>query len=89
MMTEATRQALSGLRELSTLQWYAIPILALVLSGRSALWAAPGPTALRTILGWNLEIMRKTAKGEIMVVALPYAAALALDLIAACLGWRY
>ena len=98
-MTEASRQALSGLRDLSTLQWYAIPLLAvvfylyttemkkartsgdwkgllaaaavfgadffneswngwvLVLSGRSALWTAPGPTALRTTVGWNIEIM--------------------------------
>jgi hypothetical protein len=98
-MTEASRQALSHLRDLSTLQWYAIPLLAivfyiyvrevkqarasgdfgavlagltlfgmdfvnetwngwvLVLTGRSALWTAPGPTALRTMVGWNLEIM--------------------------------
>ena len=170
MMTEATLRALANLRDLSTLQWYVIPILALVfylytmeikrareggdwnalfaalavfgadflneswngwvlvLSGRSALWTAPGPTALRTTVGWNLEIMfmfailgfifyhslshkpkakiagipeawffawailaitRKTAKGKMLVVALPYAAAIVLDLIAACLGLRY
>lgn len=29
----------------------------LVLSDRSALWTAPGPTALRTMVGWNVEIM--------------------------------
>ncbi len=29
----------------------------LVLSGRSAMWTAPGPTALRTMVGWNIEIM--------------------------------
>lgn len=29
----------------------------LVLSGRSALWTVPGPTALRTMVGWNIEIM--------------------------------
>ncbi|MBU0927934.1 MAG: hypothetical protein KKA67_09310 [Spirochaetes bacterium] len=98
-MTEATKTALVGLRDLSTLQWYVIPILAVVfyiytteikkarrngdwnaviagaavfgadffnetwngwfmiLSGRSALWTAPGPTALRTMVGWNIEIM--------------------------------
>jgi hypothetical protein len=27
------------------------------LSGYSALWLAPGPTALRTFVGWNVEIM--------------------------------
>jgi hypothetical protein len=27
------------------------------LSGRSALWTAPGPSALRTMIGWNIEIM--------------------------------
>ncbi len=99
MYTQATQQALQGIRDLSTLQWYVIPILSLVfyvyaneikkarekgdwnpviagltlfgmdffnetwngwvmvLSGRSAFWTAPGPTALRTMVGWNIEIM--------------------------------
>ena len=98
-MTEATLQALSGLRDLSMLKWYVIPLLAIVfyiytkeikdarkmhnwdavlagltvfgldffnetwngwvmvLTGRSALWTAPGDTALRTTVGWNIEIM--------------------------------
>ena len=98
-MTESARQALAGLRDPSTMQWYAIPLLAIVflvyagevqaarrsgqwngviagatvfaadfvnetingwifaLSGYSALWLAPGPTALRTMVGWNIEIM--------------------------------
>jgi hypothetical protein len=29
----------------------------LVLSGRSAFWTASGGTALRTLVGWNIEIM--------------------------------
>ncbi|NOX33632.1 MAG: hypothetical protein GXP56_07825 [Deltaproteobacteria bacterium] len=29
----------------------------MVLSGRSALWTTPGDTALRTMVGWNIEIM--------------------------------
>ncbi len=29
----------------------------LVLTKRSALWTAPGETALRTMVGWNIEIM--------------------------------
>lgn len=98
-MTEASLRALQGLRDLTALQWYIVPLLAivfyiwtrelkasrdsgewggiiaalavfgadflneswngwfLVLSGRSALWTAPGPTALRTTVGWNIEIM--------------------------------
>lgn len=98
-MTQATIQALNGLRDLSTLKWYVIPLLAIVfyiytkeikdakktgnwnavlsglaifgadffnetwngwfmvLSGRSAVWTAPGDTALRTLVGWNIEIM--------------------------------
>ena len=98
-MTPASQQALVGLRDLSTIQWYVIPFLAytfyiyagevkkarrlgdwnavlagltvfgmdfinesvngwiLHFSGRSALWTAPGPTALRTMVGWNIEIM--------------------------------
>ena len=216
-MTEATRQALTGLRDLSTMQWYAIPLFAIVLyiyakeirearatrdwnpvlaalaifgadffneswngwfmvlSGRSALWTTPGPTALRTTVGWNIEIMfmfaiagfifwhslsgkpkarilglpekwavaigfsvfcvfiecclnaagilvweypfwhrsfagvwlvfavgyfwffawaifttsRKTLKGKVLVAGIPYAAAILIDVIAACLGWRY
>ncbi|GAB6097531.1 hypothetical protein JCM14469_37850 [Desulfatiferula olefinivorans] len=98
-MTEATVRAMDGLRDLSMLKWYVIPLLALVfyvyvreikeaklsgnwdavfagltifgmdfvnetwnswvmvLSGRSAFWTAPGDTALRTMVGWNIEIM--------------------------------
>lgn len=107
-MTEASKQALVGLRDPSTLQWYVIPLLALVfyvyareihdarrsrnwdaiyagltlfgmdcvnetvngwilnLTGRSALWTAPGPTALRTMVGWNVEIMFMFAIGGIV-----------------------
>jgi hypothetical protein len=98
-MTQATIQALNGLRDVSMLKWYIIPLLAivfyiyakeiksarlannwdavfagltvfgidffnetwngwvLVFSGKSALWTAPGDTALRTMVGWNIEIM--------------------------------
>ena len=98
-MTESARQALVGLRDVTTLQWYVVPLLALLfyvyvveirdarrtdnwdpviagvtlfgadfvnesingwifsISGYSALWLAPGPTALRTLVGWNVEIM--------------------------------
>jgi hypothetical protein len=98
-MTDSARQALQGLRDPATMQWYVIPLLAIVfliyagevqsarrsgqwnaviagatlfaadfvnesvngwifaLSGYSALWLAPGPTALRTMVGWNIEIM--------------------------------
>ena len=99
MPTEASQRALEGLRDLSTLQWYVIPLLAIVfyiytveikkarisgdwaaviagatlfgmdilnetwngwvfhLTQHSACWTAPGPTALRTMVGWNIEIM--------------------------------
>ena len=99
MPTEASLRALQGMRDLSALKWYVIPLLALVfyvytaeikkarasgnwdaifagltifgvdfinetingwifhLTQRSALWTAPGPTALRTMVGWNIEIM--------------------------------
>lgn len=98
-MTESARQALVGLRDFTTLQWYVVPLLTVLfyvyvveireakktgnwdpiiagaalfgadfvnesvngwifaLSGYSALWLAPGPTALRTLVGWNVEIM--------------------------------
>jgi hypothetical protein len=98
-MTESAGLALVGLRDFSTLQWYVVPLLALLfyvysvevrgarstgnwdpviagvtlfcadfvnesingwifsISGYSALWLAPGPTALRTFVGWNVEIM--------------------------------
>ncbi len=98
-MTPASERALHGLRDPTTLQWYVIPLLAIVfyvyareisearssgkwdavlagatlfgmdfvnetangwilaLTSRSALWTAPGPTALRTMVGWNIEIM--------------------------------
>lgn len=98
-MTEASQRALDGLRDWSMVQWYSIPLLAvvfyvyvteikkarqsgnwdaviagvtlfgmdffnetwngwvLVLTERSAFWTAPGPTAMRTMVGWNFEIM--------------------------------
>ncbi|MFZ2633390.1 MAG: hypothetical protein WA081_13880 [Desulfosalsimonadaceae bacterium] len=98
-MTEATLQALNGLRDLTMIKWYVIPLLAIVIyiyvkemklakeSGnwnavfagltvfgvdffnetwngwvlhftqRSAFWTTPGDTALRTMVGWNIEIM--------------------------------
>jgi hypothetical protein len=98
-MTEATQQALCGLRDLSMIKWYVIPLLAIVfyiyareikearqtknwnavlagltifgvdffnetwngwvmyLTQRSAFWTTPGDTALRTMVGWNIEIM--------------------------------
>ena len=99
MITSASQQALEGLRDPRTLEWYVIPLLAIVfyiyakeiararrtrswdaifagltlfgmdfvnetlngwvlnITGRSALWTAPGRTALRTMVGWNIEIM--------------------------------
>jgi hypothetical protein len=98
-MTPATEQALTGLRDLSMIKWYIIPLLSIVfyiytreikearqtknwnavlagltifgvdffnetwngwvmhLTQRSALWTTPGDTALRTMVGWNIEIM--------------------------------
>lgn len=98
-MTKASIEALKGLRDLTTLQWYVIPLLAIVLyiyvkeikegrktgnfdsifagltifgldffnetwngwvlalTNHSALWTTPGDTALRTMVGWNIEIM--------------------------------
>ena len=98
-MTAASQQALQGLREWSTLQWYVIPMLAYTMliyakeikiarrkgdwnaifaaltifgmdffnetwngwvfhfTQHSAFWTTPGPTALRTMVGWNIEIM--------------------------------
>ena len=98
-MTLATQQALSGLRDLSMIKWYIIPLLSIVfyiytreikearqtknwnavlagltifgvdffnetwngwvmyLTQRSAFWTTPGDTALRTLIGWNIEIM--------------------------------
>lgn len=98
-MTPASEMALQNLRDLTTLKWYVIPLLAIVfyiytseikkarksgnwnavfagltvfgmdfinetwngwvfhLTQRSAMWTAPGETALRTMVGWNIEIM--------------------------------
>jgi hypothetical protein len=98
-MTQASLQALQGLRDLSMIKWYVIPLLAIVfyiyaieikkaresknwdavlagltlfgmdfinetwngwvfhLTQRSAFWTTPGDTALRTMVGWNIEII--------------------------------
>lgn len=107
-VTPASEQALKGLRDPTTLEWYVIPLLALVfyvyarelsharrtrswdaihagltlfgmdfvnetangwilnLTQRSALWTAPGKTALRTMVGWNIEIMFMFALGGLV-----------------------
>ncbi|MGZ6069303.1 MAG: hypothetical protein ACXWVM_43310 [Polyangiales bacterium] len=107
-MTSASEQALEHLRDPKTLEWYTIPLLAIVfyiyarelaearrtkhweaifagltlfgmdfvnetvngwilaLTHRSALWTAPGKTALRTMVGWNIEIMFMFALGGIV-----------------------
>ena len=99
MPTPASQRALEGLRDLSTLEWYVIPLLSIVLyiyaveikaarrtgdwdavwagltlfgmdfvnetwngwvfhlTQHSAFWTAPGKTALRTMVGWNIEIV--------------------------------
>jgi hypothetical protein len=99
MPTPASQAALQDLRDLSTLEWYVIPMLAFLfyiytheikkarasgnwdaifagltvfgmdfvnetwngwvfhLTQRAALWTTPGETALRTMVGWNIEIM--------------------------------
>ncbi len=98
-MTPASQQALNGLRSLTTIEWYVIPLLAIVFyiyaveiknarktgewnavfagvtlfgldfinetwnglvfhfTQHSAFWTTPGDTALRTMVGWNIEIM--------------------------------
>jgi hypothetical protein len=99
MPTEASQRAMADMRDLTMMEWYIIPLLALLfyiyaveikqarksgnweaiiagatlfgmdfvnesvngwifhLTERSALWTTPGPTALRTMIGWNAEIM--------------------------------
>lgn len=98
-MTSASQMASEGLRNLSMIKWYVIPLLAIVFyiytteikkaketgnwdaifagltifgmdfinetwngwvfhfTQRSAFWTTPGDTALRTMVGWNIEIM--------------------------------
>ena len=98
-LTIATVQALDGLRDLSMIKWYIIPLLmivlyiyakeiklarsngnwdavfagltlfgvdffnetwngwVMVLTQHSAFWTTPGDTALRTMVGWNIEII--------------------------------
>jgi len=98
-MTDATLRAFNGLRDLTLIKWYVIPLLAIVIyiyvkeiklakesgnwnavfagltifgvdffnetwngwvlhfSQHSAFWTTPGDTALRTMVGWNIEIM--------------------------------
>ena len=98
-MTDSTIRALDGLRDVTMLKWYVIPLLSIVfyiyvseikkaresgnweavfagitlfgmdffnetwngwimaLTQRSAFWTTPGDTALRTMVGWNIEIM--------------------------------
>ena len=98
-MTPASQQALQGMRDLTMIKWYVVPLLAIVFyiyvieikkarqtgnwdavfagltifgmdfinetwnglifhfTQHSAFWTTPGETALRTMVGWNIEIM--------------------------------
>lgn len=98
-MTPESKLALEGLRDLSTIKWYVIPMMSFVfyiyimeikkaretgnwdavlagltlfgtdflfetingwvfhLTQHSALWTTPGETALRVMVGWNIEII--------------------------------
>ena len=40
----------------------------LAISGRSTFWTAPGDTALRTLVGWNIEIMLMFAIAGIWLI---------------------
>lgn len=97
--SDDTQQALTGLRDLTSLQWYVIPLLAIIFyvytvelkkarttgnwdvilcgltvfgmdffnetwngwvcwfTQHQAFWTTPGPTALRVMVGWNIEII--------------------------------
>ena len=97
--TRDTRNALLGIRDLGSLEWYVIPLLAIVFyiyavelqkarktnnwrpiicgltvfgmdflnetwngwvcwfTQEQAFWTTPGPTALRVMVGWNIEII--------------------------------
>jgi hypothetical protein len=99
MPTQASVAALNGMRDLTMIKWYVIPLLAIVIyiyvtemkkarqtgnwdaifagltvfgmdffnetwngwvfhfTNYSAFWTTPGDTALRTMIGWNIEIM--------------------------------
>ncbi len=145
-MTEASIRALDHLRDLSTLKWYVIPLLAIVLyiyavemrkarasrnrdavfagltlfgmdflnetwngwvlavTGHSAFWTTPGDTALRTLVGWNIEIMfmfaiagivfcvlaLKTSRAKVAAVGIIYAVPVLMNVSGmGILGWRY
>lgn len=99
LISEASERALEGLRDFSTIKWYVIPLLAIILyiyftelkkarkdnnydaiyagltlfgmdflnetwngmvfhiTQYSAFWTTPGETALRVMVGWNIEII--------------------------------
>jgi hypothetical protein len=127
IMTEATQQALCGLRDLSMIQWYVIPLMAIVfyvytreikearktsdwnavlagltvfgvdffnetwngwalnITGRSAFWTTPGDTALRTMVGWNIEIMFM-----FLLLGIIYAVPVMMNILAfGFWGWMY
>jgi hypothetical protein len=109
-MTSASQQTLGGLRDLKTLKWYVIALLAIVLyiytaemkkarqtgnwdaifagltlfgldfanetwngwvfylTERSVCWTVPGETALRIMMGWNIEIIAVTSLCAIAVI---------------------
>jgi hypothetical protein len=45
----------------------------LAISGYSAFWTTPGDPALRTLAGWNIEIMFMFAIAGIWLILIPWA----------------
>ena len=72
-MTEATKQALSGLRDLSALKWYVIPLLAIVFyiytkeikkARRTSNWDA----VLAGLTVFGLDFLNETWNGWAMAL---------------------
>ena len=74
-MTPASLQALDGLRDLSTLKWYVIPLLAIVFY---------------IYVAALLVIGMPTMRAKVMTVASLYGIAIVANAVAmGLLGWRY
>lgn len=90
-MTPASLQALDGLRDLTMLKWYAIPLLAIVLY----IYAVEIHKA-RNTGNWNAILAgltifgMQTLRAKVITVASLYGIAITANVIAmGILGWRY
>ena len=91
MPTPASQQALVGLRDLSMLEWYVIPLLAIVFYIYTSEMKKARQTGYWDAVFAGLTVFgMKTNKSKVITIASLYGIAIVANVFAmGILGWRY